>query len=118
MKSSRLAEMRYASGYSAYMEVLDANRDLFAAELALSGVQRDALVAVVQVYKALGGEGRYPDARRRPRCASRRGSKWPLISAHAAAEDNPPVLARAINRECDGKQRDGVRMRPRRCAAP
>lgn len=54
-KSSRLAEMRYASGYSAYLEVLDANRELFAAELALSGVQRDALVAVVQVYKALGG---------------------------------------------------------------
>lgn len=54
-RSSRLAQLRYASGYSSYLEVLDANRELFAAELALSQAQRDALVSVVQLYRALGG---------------------------------------------------------------
>ncbi|MGH6636563.1 MAG: TolC family protein [Gammaproteobacteria bacterium] len=54
-RSSRLAQLRYASGYSSYLEVLDANRELFAAELALSQAQRNSLVSVVQLYRALGG---------------------------------------------------------------
>jgi NADPH:quinone reductase-like Zn-dependent oxidoreductase len=54
-RSARLAQLRYASGYSSYLEVLDANRELFSAELALSQAQRDSLVSVVQLYRALGG---------------------------------------------------------------
>jgi outer membrane protein, multidrug efflux system len=50
-----LAKLRYDSGYPSYLEVLDASRQLFAAELALSQAQRDSLVSVVQLYKALGG---------------------------------------------------------------
>jgi len=44
--------------------VLDADRQLFEAELQLAAVQRDQLLTVVQLYQALGGgwesEGKYP----------------------------------------------------------
>jgi outer membrane protein, multidrug efflux system len=51
----RLANLRYNSGLSAYFEVLDAQQQLFPAENSLARTHRDQLVAVVSVYKALGG---------------------------------------------------------------
>lgn len=51
----RLSELRYRSGYSSYLEVLSAQRDLMQAESALVDVQRSQLVAVVSLYRALGG---------------------------------------------------------------
>ena len=50
-----LAERRYQSGVSSYLEVLDAQRRLFAAQLALVQVQRQYLVSTVDLYRALGG---------------------------------------------------------------
>jgi multidrug efflux system outer membrane protein len=50
-----LAELRYQTGVSGYLEVLDAQRGLFDAELALSQAQLSQLTAAVQLYKALGG---------------------------------------------------------------
>jgi multidrug efflux system outer membrane protein len=49
------AEKRYLHGVSSYLEVLDAQRALFDAELALTRTQLAELVAVVQLYRALGG---------------------------------------------------------------
>jgi multidrug efflux system outer membrane protein len=37
------------------LNALDADRDLFSAELNLTQTKRDELVSVVQLYKALGG---------------------------------------------------------------
>lgn len=51
----RLAERRYEGGISSYLDVLDAQRSLFTAELALLQVRREYLEATVQLYKALGG---------------------------------------------------------------
>jgi multidrug efflux system outer membrane protein len=51
----RLANLRYASGLSAYFEVLEAQQQLFPAEIGLSQTRRDQLVAVVNLYRALGG---------------------------------------------------------------
>ncbi|HET7434127.1 MAG TPA: efflux transporter outer membrane subunit [Thermoanaerobaculia bacterium] len=51
----RLATLRYDSGFSAYFEVLDAMQQLFAAENAAARTRRDRLVALVQLYRALGG---------------------------------------------------------------
>jgi len=51
----RLANLRYKSGLSAYFEVLDAQRELFPAEIGLAQNRRDRLIAVVNLYKALGG---------------------------------------------------------------
>jgi multidrug efflux system outer membrane protein len=50
-----LAHVRYNSGLSAYFEVLDAQEQLFPAELALAQTRRDQLVATVNLYRALGG---------------------------------------------------------------
>jgi multidrug efflux system outer membrane protein len=51
----RLAELRYQSGISNYLEVLEAQRSLFDAELALSQAQLRQLSAAVELYRALGG---------------------------------------------------------------
>ena len=50
-----LAQRRYESGVSSYLEVLDAQRGLFTAQLALVQLQRQYLGATVRLYKALGG---------------------------------------------------------------
>lgn len=52
---SRLAYLRYNGGVSNLLEALDADRELFDAELSLAQVRRDELLTVVQLYKALGG---------------------------------------------------------------
>jgi len=51
----RLANLRYEGGVASFLEVLITERDLFDFELALARVQRDELLAVVQLYRALGG---------------------------------------------------------------
>jgi len=51
----KLADLRYKGGLANYLDVLVARRNLFEAELALTGTRRLHLVSVVQLYKALGG---------------------------------------------------------------
>jgi outer membrane protein, multidrug efflux system len=50
-----LALLRYDGGRATYFEVLEAQQQLFPAQDALAQTQRDQLVAVVNLYKALGG---------------------------------------------------------------
>jgi outer membrane protein, multidrug efflux system len=52
---SRLAYLRYQGGVDTQLNALDADRDLFAAELSLAQTRRNELLALVQLYKALGG---------------------------------------------------------------
>lgn len=52
---ARLAWLRFNNGYTSYLEVLDARRSLFDAELERSLTQGDVFQALVNVYKALGG---------------------------------------------------------------
>jgi multidrug efflux system outer membrane protein len=51
----RLVNLRYDSGFSAYFEVLDAMQQLFASQNTSARIRRDRLIALVQVYRALGG---------------------------------------------------------------
>jgi multidrug efflux system outer membrane protein len=51
----RLAQRRYDNGYSSYIEVLDAERSLFSAELNVAETQGREYAALVSLYKALGG---------------------------------------------------------------
>ena len=51
----KMAELRYKGGLANYLDVLVARRNLFEAELAMTGSRRLHLVSVVQLYKALGG---------------------------------------------------------------
>lgn len=54
-ESVRLATLRYTGGFATYFEVIEAQQQLFPAENALAQVRRDQLIAVVQLYSALGG---------------------------------------------------------------
>jgi multidrug efflux system outer membrane protein len=54
-RALRLAEMRYQSGASSYLDLLDAQRSLFGAELSLARVQGQQATAAVTLYKSLGG---------------------------------------------------------------
>ncbi len=51
----RLADLRYRNGVSSYLDILDAQRSLFAAQQALVQVQALRLQNRVGLYKALGG---------------------------------------------------------------
>lgn len=50
-----LAQLRYQAGLASYLDLLDAQRSLFSAQLALSRSQLQQLTAAVDLYKALGG---------------------------------------------------------------
>ena len=50
-----LATMRYRAGLSSYVEVLEAQQQLFPAENSRSLARLNRLVTLVQLYKALGG---------------------------------------------------------------
>ncbi|MDR0938982.1 MAG: efflux transporter outer membrane subunit [Mediterranea sp.] len=50
-----LAQLQYINGYINYLDVLDAQRGYFDAQIGLSNAVRDEMIAVVQLYKALGG---------------------------------------------------------------
>jgi multidrug efflux system outer membrane protein len=54
-ESVRLATLRYTGGFAGYFEVIEAQQQLFPAENTLAQTRRDQLIAVVQLYKALGG---------------------------------------------------------------
>ena len=54
-KVSSVASDRFQGGASGYLEVLDAERSLFTAELELADARRNRLLSVVLAYRALGG---------------------------------------------------------------
>jgi outer membrane protein, multidrug efflux system len=51
----RLARLRWDEGYASYLEVLDAERSLFNAELSYTQTQGLLFQALVNLYKAMGG---------------------------------------------------------------
>src|ERR1700704_6683084 len=54
-ESVRLSIMRYQGGTATYLEVLDGQRSLFAAELTLAAARGNEYQSLVQLYRALGG---------------------------------------------------------------
>ena len=54
-RALELAERRYISGVASYVEVLDAQRSLFDAELSLSRARLQELDAAVELYRSIGG---------------------------------------------------------------
>jgi len=51
----RLTDLRYRGGVVSYLEVLDAQRQVFSAELDLSDSRLTQLLAAIDLYRALGG---------------------------------------------------------------
>ena len=52
---ARLARLKYQGGYTSYLEVLYSETQLFPAELSAVQTRASALIAVSNVYKAMGG---------------------------------------------------------------
>jgi multidrug efflux system outer membrane protein len=52
---AHLARLRYEGGYTSYIEVLDAERSLFNAQLQQAQTQGTVFASAVQLYKAMGG---------------------------------------------------------------
>ncbi len=52
---ARIARLRFDSGYTSYIEVLDAERSLFGAELFQAQTKGILFQALVNLYKAIGG---------------------------------------------------------------
>jgi multidrug efflux system outer membrane protein len=53
--AARLSEVRFKAGTTDYLEVLTNNTNYFSAELTLAQAQGNELIALVQLYQALGG---------------------------------------------------------------
>lgn len=51
----RIARIRYIGGLATYLEVLDAQQQLFPAELDLAQTRLDQWVVLLAIYRALGG---------------------------------------------------------------
>ena len=54
-ESVRLSELRYRGGLDSYLQVLDAERNLFGGQLTLAQLRLLELDSIVQLYRALGG---------------------------------------------------------------
>lgn len=52
---ARIARLRFDNGYTSYIEVLDAERSLFAAELLQAQTKGVLFQSLVNLYKAMGG---------------------------------------------------------------
>jgi outer membrane protein, multidrug efflux system len=53
--AARLSDMRYRGGVTSYLEVLTNDTNYFSAELGLAQAQLNELLALVRLYRALGG---------------------------------------------------------------
>ncbi len=54
-ETERLSTLRYRGGLDSFLQVLDAERNLFQGQLLLAQLRREELLAIVQLYRALGG---------------------------------------------------------------
>lgn len=53
-ETERLSTLRYRGGLDSYLQVLDAERNLFEGDLTLARLRQQELDAIVQLYRALG----------------------------------------------------------------
>jgi multidrug efflux system outer membrane protein len=60
---AKMARLRYDAGYTSYIEVLDAERSLFNAELSYTQTKGTTITSLIDLYKAMGG-GWVADAER------------------------------------------------------
>jgi outer membrane protein TolC len=59
-RSVQLSRLRYQGGLDNFLQVLDAETRLFDGQLVLVDLKREELVAIVRLYRALGGGWRTP----------------------------------------------------------
>jgi NodT family efflux transporter outer membrane factor (OMF) lipoprotein len=71
-ESVRLSKMRYREGVISFLDVLDAQRALYVADIELARSEAAASINLIAVYKSLGGSGRVEPG---PTMASNKMSK-------------------------------------------
>jgi multidrug efflux system outer membrane protein len=54
-ETERLSTIRYRGGLESYLQVLDAQRNLFEGELVVARLRQAELASIVDLYRALGG---------------------------------------------------------------
>lgn len=54
-ESQRLSTLRYRGGLDSYLQVLDADRNLFQGDVVLARLRQQELQSIVDLYRALGG---------------------------------------------------------------
>ena len=59
-KAATVSLARYRVGYASYFDVINADRDLYTAELTLAAAHLNTVLSVVQLYRALGGGWQNP----------------------------------------------------------
>ena len=74
-ESVRLSNMRYQGGTTTYLEVLDGQRSLFAAELTLAEARGNEYQSLVQLYRSLGGGWQQVSTNQKLTGAGQPGSK-------------------------------------------
>jgi multidrug efflux system outer membrane protein len=82
-ESVRLSTVRYESGFASYFEVLDAQLQLFPAETFRVGYELQRKVALVNIYRSLGGGWKLGDA------------DWPNVVPGTAPSTTPPAATPA-----------------------
>jgi len=65
-RAESIALARYRIGYASYFDVINAERDLFPAELQAVQAERSEIGALIQLYQALGGGWQPDSTARRP----------------------------------------------------
>ena len=90
---SRLAYLQYDGGYAPYTDVLQAEQQLFPAELNLAAARTALLASVVRIYQATGGG--WVDI------AAEGGRRPP----EGAGERNPSPRSQRPDRSRDGRRR-------------
>jgi len=83
-ESVRLSKLRYEGGLASYFEVLQAQQELFPAEIALARTRLNQLAAIVQLYRALGGGWRSEETRHPERYPKRRDALDAIVPASSA----------------------------------
>ena len=85
-KANTIALARYRVGYSSYFDVINADRDLFTAELSLSAAHLNTLLSLVQLYRATGGGWQTEQ--------SGQGAPAPMPDTSGVTSDRPSATAR------------------------
>lgn len=91
--STDLALMRYDGGRSSYFEVLEAQQQYFAGAFDLARTERDQLLAVVNLYKALGGG--WSGEPSQPGGPAQNATLGPINATMTAAPDQEAALSPA-----------------------
>ena len=87
--SVRLSDARYEGGQSSYLDVLDAQQELYEAQDKQVGRDRDTYLALISIYKAMGGGWMVAQEQRDAAGANNTATQAPASAPQASTETRP-----------------------------